>query len=168
MSRLNDRTGMKTPRQAFRAPLALAIILAAFASPGAPTNAPVVVEIPKAVIERKSVFRTDSKTAHDPFFPNSTRRGASSNAAKTVAPPTEIPQARPADLLALKGIAGPASRRLALVNNQLLSVGEEAYIATSSGPIKVKCVEISEDSVDLVLTINDEQQNKKLRLREGP
>jgi hypothetical protein len=153
----------------------LALVFAALAAGGGQTNAPVkppanapasvAVEIPKAVLERKSVFHADSKTARDPFFPNSARRGASKLASVPAVAP-ETPKAKPVDLLELKGIAGPPSRRFALVNGQLLSVGEEAYVSTSAGSIKVKCVEISENSV--VLTINDEQQKKELRLREGP
>ena len=56
------------------------------------------------------------------------------------------------DGIKLKGIAGPASRRLALVNEQTLAQGEQAGVKTAARTVRLRCVEISDSSaiVELV------------------
>ena len=53
--------------------------------------------------------------------------------------------------LALKGISGAAGDRLALINNQTLSVGETAKVKVRDARVDVTCKEIREDSVLIVV-----------------
>ena len=122
------------------------------------------VALPKAVLERRSQFDPKSKTARDPFFPESTRSGAKpSPATNAVVAAPVIRMGNPEDLLVLKGISGSADRRFALINSQILSAGEEAYVRTDAGLAKVKCLQISDNAV--VLEVGDKQERKELRLR---
>lgn len=49
--------------------------------------------------------------------------------------------------LELKGISGTKKRRFALLNNQTFMEGETAAVKFGDGTIRVRCVEIKEDSV---------------------
>jgi thioredoxin-related protein len=49
--------------------------------------------------------------------------------------------------LALKGISGPQNRRMVLINNASLMVGEKAKVRTEDKEVVVVCKEIREDSV---------------------
>lgn len=49
--------------------------------------------------------------------------------------------------LKLTGLSGPASRRLAMVNNQTFAPGETARVKLKDGVVKVLCKEIRERSV---------------------
>lgn len=49
--------------------------------------------------------------------------------------------------LALKGISGAANRRMALINNETLMVGETAKVKVQDKRVEVYCKEIREDSV---------------------
>jgi protein disulfide-isomerase len=52
-------------------------------------------------------------------------------------------------------------RKLALINNQTLSVGETAKVRLGDGEVKVRCEEIREKSV--VVTVNGQRQELALR-----
>ena len=67
--------------------------------------------------------------------------------------------------LELRRITGPRQRRQALINDQALSAGETATFHLASGRVKVRCVEIRERSV-LVL-VSGEKQSRELRLIGG-
>jgi thioredoxin-related protein len=67
--------------------------------------------------------------------------------------------------LELRRISGPRQRRQALINEQALSAGETATFHLASGRVKVRCVEIRERSV-LVL-VGSEKQSRELRLSGG-
>jgi hypothetical protein len=123
------------------------------------------VDLPRALLDRLSKFDSESTKSRNPFFPGSKgQKEATLNKPTTpVVPVVIIP---PEDRLVLKGISGPTSGRYALVNDKILTRGEEANIRTSSGPVKVKCLEITDSSV--VLKINDQEKTKELRLRSGP
>lgn len=113
-------------------------------SSAAPTPAaPAVVEITVP----QSVFVDRPDFGRDPFFPKSTRRG-------TVAPTNSVvePVANFSNLM-LKGISVNAERRLAIINNKTFEVGEEGEIRVNGYPIKVKCVEIRDKSV--VIMVNE-------------
>jgi thioredoxin-related protein len=59
------------------------------------------------------------------------------------------PQAAPIryESLALKGISGTKQRRMALINNQTLMVGETASVKVQDRHVEVCCKEIRDDSV---------------------
>jgi hypothetical protein len=102
----------------------------ATASPAlAPTN--VVAEIPRSIF----VVSSATQAVKDPFFPNSTRLGIVTTSK------TNQPVAIAADL-ALKAIFGTPDRPLATINNATFAPGEEREVATSSGKVRVRCVEI--------------------------
>ena len=144
--------------------MALLVLSLTIAICGAQTNS---IGLPKDVLERRSQFVVRAKGARDPFFPDSSRYGEVIKSPKnSVAPTIEVPVGKPEDLLVLKGISGSGNRKFALINGQILSAGEEAYVRTGAGLAKVKCLKISDTSV--VLTVNDEPATKELRLREGP
>jgi hypothetical protein len=65
------------------------------------------------------------------------------------------------DLL-LKGLVGSATHRLAVINNQILEVGETAPVRVAGGVVKVKCVEIG-DSYALVL-VEGETRMQRLEM----
>jgi thioredoxin-related protein len=62
--------------------------------------------------------------------------------------------------LTLKGISGSKDRRMALINNETLMVGETAKIKVKDVRVEVTCNEIREDSV--LITVGGKQQELKL------
>ena len=62
--------------------------------------------------------------------------------------------------LALKGISGSKDRRMALINNETLMVGETAKIKVQDNRVEVCCKEIREDSV--LITIDGKPMELKL------
>ena len=91
------------------------------------------------------------KVGKDPFFPNSHRREPAS-----VAVVQQNVHVDP--VLVLKGIVG----HLAVVNNEILEVGEEAPVRVANGHIRVKCLEIGEDYV--VVKVEGEAEPKRLTM----
>jgi hypothetical protein len=108
----------------------------------------------------QSVFNTPRtpQEGKDPFFPGSTRIFASLT--KTVVPPEKaVPQGE----LFLKGVSGPASHRLAIINNYTFAEGESGEVRTNSGRVHVHCLEIREESV----VIQVAGKRRELHLRNG-
>jgi hypothetical protein len=126
-------------------------------APTAVTNAPAAVrEIPKSVF----IMPTSPQEGKDPFFPKSTRLFTS-----VVFVPT-TPTAKPLPIqldLQLKGISGAADHRLAIIGTRTFEVGEEHEMGTGPGRVRVRCIEIKNDSV--LIQIGDEQ--RVLHLRAG-
>jgi hypothetical protein len=91
----------------------------------------------------------------DPFFPDSHRRDP--------APPPVVMAAHKAavasDLL-LKGVVSSATHRSAVVNNEILEVGEESDVRTPNGQVHVKCLEIGDDYV--IIQVNGEARSQRL------
>ena len=114
--------------------------------------------VPVEVAPPKSIFEDDLKSGKDPFFPKSARRMEKVPvlAEKPVAPLTQ---------LSLKGITGPANRRLALINNQPIAAGETSFVKIGTGQVKIHCWEIGENHA--VISVEGEPERKELRLREG-
>lgn len=112
------------------------------------------------VASRKSVFE-DKLQYRDPFFPSSKRRQP------VVVSKTDpnIPPPKPVVELVLKGISKSANRKFALINDQTFEVGEENQVKTPNGLVKVKCVEIREDSA--VVITGPDGERKELRLQQG-
>jgi len=87
-----------------------------------------------------SVFIDDPSFGKDPFFPESTRRKVTpTNGSEVVRVPTAS--------LELKGLSGPEHRRLAIINNYTFGVGEEYDIRLDDKSVKVRCLQIRDDSV---------------------
>src|SRR5437016_12077662 len=89
---------------------------------GAETNRPAA-----EVVIPKSVFVSEGDIGKDPFFPNSVRRRPK------VPDDSGKPVIRDfSQLLVLKGITGPAEKRIALINNLTFAKGEEGEV--KAGP----------------------------------
>jgi len=67
--------------------------------------------------------------------------------------------------LELKGIAGPANARLAMINNQTLGAGETGKVKLGDSVVKVKCLEVYDDRA--VVMIEGSNQRRELRMRGG-
>jgi TPR repeat protein len=65
--------------------------------------------------------------------------------------------------LQLKGISGPANRRLAMINNESLLAGESATVKIDGQPLTINCIEIREKSV--VISVKGFSDNKELFLK---
>jgi protein disulfide-isomerase len=78
--------------------------------------------------------------------------------------PGEAPSPPPAySELALRGISGPKDRRLALINNETLGAGESAKVKLGDTLVRVRCLEVREDSV--LIRIEGREQPVELKLR---
>jgi len=95
----------------------------------------------------------------DPFFPTSHRRDP---IPILISSPDKAPT--PMAEVVLKGIVGAANHRLAVINNAILEAGETGTIHVSTGKVRVKCLEIGEDSA--VVQIEGELQPKRLELNK--
>jgi hypothetical protein len=112
------------------------------------------------IIVPKSEFIIPSVAAEgsDPFFPTSSRMLAFQ--AKAV---TDKGATKPASTLmfALKAITASGGRRVASINNRPFEAGEEGEIAFGATRVRLKCLEVREDSA----LIEVEGQTQELRLR---
>jgi hypothetical protein len=106
------------------------------------------VEVPAYLSDfvlAKSEFIEAPSFGKDPFFPNSTRRGARSYN------PIETRPIVPATELTLKGIGGSKNRPVAIINNRTFAVGESAEMRVKGEVVKVRCVEISDKFVKITV-----------------
>jgi hypothetical protein len=96
------------------------------------------VEIPRSTF----VVPASSAEGRDPFFPTLRDRitAASTGEKQTSAKPA-------VDRLALQGISGAGDRRLCVINDRTLAVGDEQEIPIPGGMLRVKCLEINETFV---------------------
>ena len=65
----------------------------------------------------------------------------------------------------MKNISGSAPRRLALINDQTLTVGETAKVMFNGTRLSLTLVEIRDDSV--VIQVEGENEPRTLRLKKG-
>ncbi|HUD48594.1 MAG TPA: hypothetical protein VMR33_17305 [Candidatus Baltobacteraceae bacterium] len=94
----------------------------------------------------------------DPFYPDSHRR-------EPVPPPTVVAHnTTVASDLLLKGIVGSATHRLAVINSEILAVGEESAVRVPNGQVHVRCLEIGDDYV--VIKVDGEARPKRLELNK--
>ena len=108
----------------------------------------------------KSIFDDRLKSGKDPFFPNSTRGPKPELIpVQDNTPRVIVPQ------LTLKGTAGPASKRFALINDKTFAVGETQVVKFPGGQVKVTCVDIAEDDA-VTITIEGQAEKKILRLKK--
>lgn len=111
------------------------------------------IEIPKSEFVIPSV----PGEGRDPFFPDSTR------VALTQKPAADKPGTKVAApvLFSLKAITASGGRRVASINNRPFEAGEEGEIAFGTSRVRVRCIEVREDSV----IIDVDGQTQELRLR---
>jgi hypothetical protein len=153
-------------------PLAAVLLCLAFAAHAAEThgNSPAKSSpqahgttnaAPLQVESAKSVFVVPHTPTQgkDPFFPLSTR--LFSTAVITQQQTNKVVSV-PIDLQ-LRGISGPSDHRLAIINTSTFETGEERDLRTRAGRVRVRCVEISEDSV----VVQTGGERRVLRLRPG-
>jgi hypothetical protein len=143
--------------------LAFALSVAAVCTASAPPqnmSAPAAKEPQAAQTNNvpESVFLIPSNRSEgrDPFFPHSTRPLSGAVVAKATAPVAPIN-------LELKALFGTPDRRMAMINNRNFEIGEEQEIPTPGGRVRVRCLEIHEDSV----VIEASGVRRILRLRTG-
>ena len=94
----------------------------------------------------------------DPFFPRSNRPyfGTPVPVAPTNPEPVTV-----AVELRLKAISGSPEHRLALINNHTFEAGEEGEVATTTGRMRIRCLEITQDSA--VVQVGAERRELHLR-----
>jgi hypothetical protein len=99
----------------------------------APNNAPITL----------SVFTMPNSPSdgRDPFYPDSTR------IYKSTVAKTNQPSVASTSFLILKILSGPPGHRLATINTTTFGTGEEADVATAMGRVRVRCLEIRDESV---------------------
>jgi hypothetical protein len=108
-------------------------------------------------IQSVFILPHNAQEGRDPFYPKSTRPYTSgapiivSNAAPIISSVE----------LKLKALSGEKDRRLALVNNHTFEAGEEAEVTTSSGRMRIRCLEIRPDSV--VVQVGPERRELRLK-----
>jgi hypothetical protein len=112
-------------------------------------------EIPRSIF----VVPRNPPEGKDPFFPMSMR-------------PYNIPQvilpvptnATPVPIvldIKLKGIAGSPEKPLALINNATFEVGEEGDVVTTTGRVRIKCLQIKGE----VVLIQVGTERRELRMK---
>jgi hypothetical protein len=94
----------------------------------------------------------------DPFFPRSKRpyQGTILPIVATTLEPVTV-----AVDLKLKAISGLPEHRLALINNHTFEAGEEGEVVTTTGRMRIRCLEITQDSA--VVQVGAERRELHLR-----
>ena len=125
-----------------------------------PPTIPHVDEIPS----NQSTFIDDPKFAKDPFFPKSERWKP-----KVVVAVTAIPDAsffaQALNSVVLKGISGGRNKRLALINNRTVGIGETVEIKFNNQLVRMRCIEIRDKSV--LLGVDGSPDTKEIHLRSS-
>lgn len=94
----------------------------------------------------------------DPFFPRSKRPYFGTLLPVTQTNPEPVAVAVE---LKLKAISGLPEHRLALINNHTFEAGEEGEIITNNGRMRIRCLEITQDSA--VVQVGPERRELHLR-----
>jgi hypothetical protein len=123
---------------------ALILALSAAAAPPAKTAAaaapPVKTAAPAAAPRSAFVIPANPKEGRDPFNPASLRPYEKAQVAAQ-------PRMVEISSLVLKGVSGPPDNRLAIINNRTFAIGDEQDLITTQGRIRIRCVEISNNTV---------------------
>ena len=124
---------------------------AASSTNGAPKETPV----PKSVF----VMPKDKDQGVDPFFPKS--HYPYTGPVVPIVIPTNTPEPVRVEVdLKLKAISGLPEHRLALINNHTFEAGEEGEIITNKGRMRIRCLEIHQDSA--VVQVGSERRELRL------
>ena len=141
----------------------MAVGLFALAMAAAPdvslaATAPATVESPAAA--PKAVFNSQPSFGKDPFFPTSKRR---IRVAVVDRGGPQVQKSGVPDWVVLKGFSVQKDRKLVIINNYTVEVGEEFTLKANGQPRKFKIIEIKDNSV-----INEcDGITKELQLRPG-
>lgn len=113
------------------------------------------------VASNQSTFTDDAKFGKDPFFPKSIRR-----VPKVITPePKSMAIPDILNAIRLTGISGGRNKRLAMLNNRTVGVGEVTDFRFNNQTFKVRCLEIRERSV--LLGVEGSPETKEVHLRSG-
>jgi len=93
----------------------------------------------------------------DPFFPNSHRRDQKVEAVAVANVPV-------APTLVLKAVIRGSHHSQAVINNEILEVGEEQPVRVPNGKVKVKCLEIGKNYA--VIQVEGESEPKRLTMEK--
>ena len=145
--------------------LSFSLLLLALSPVGGRAAQPAAMPHLDEVASTKSVFVDDVNFGKDPFFPASKRR-----VPVVAVPATNVVQdagffSQVFASVVLRGISGLPTKRLALLNNRTVEVGEETEIKYNNQSFRVKCLEIREKSV--LLGVDGSKETKEIRLRSG-
>jgi hypothetical protein len=94
----------------------------------------------------------------DPFFPRSNRPYYGTPLPLVATNPEPVAVAVD---LRLKAISGLPEHRLALINNHTFEAGEEGEVVTTTGRMRIRCLEITQDSA--VVQVGSERRELHLR-----
>jgi len=144
-------------------PLIIALFLLALASVRAAQ--PVVMPHLDEINTTNSVFLDDPNFGRDPFFPLSTRHKPVIVAPPTKSIPVEEIFGQVLESVPLKGISGVPTKRLALLGNRTVGIGEEVQHRFNGRTYRVRCLEIHDNSV--LLGVDGSKETKEIRLRSG-
>ena len=84
-----------------------------------------------------------------------------------VIPPPPAPVQAPEELI-LRSLVGTGNRRLALINDATLAVGEEGRVHVGASVVRVRCLEIREDAVVVQVEGEPAKRELKLHLSDQP
>jgi hypothetical protein len=142
--------------------LGLCLAATAAAAEAKPAAAPAAGKVHPllGVALPESQFINEANTGKDPFFPDSNRRLPRAPVL-TKAVVTEVNRA---NLLTLRGISGPATRRIALINNLTFVAGEEGTVRTGSGLLKIRVVSVGDKTASVF--IDGDSQPRELILND--
>ena len=107
----------------------------------------------------QSVFNSQPGFGKDPFFPKSSRLIS----AVPVRVDPALLNAGVPDFIVLKGLSVVNQRKLAIINNHTVAPGEEFNLKVNGRLLKLKCIEIKDNSV--IIDFNG--STKELQLRSG-
>ena len=99
---------------------------------------PSVTSTASAVPRSVFVMPTADGQGRDPFFPDASLQLAPAGPA--------VPEARTVELN-LQGFSGEGSNRIAIINEQNFSAGDQAFVSTGGGRVIVHCIELKTNSV---------------------
>ena len=112
---------------------------------------------PREFAPPKSVFIDDPQSGKDPFFPGSTRRVTKiEGRANSITDPHNLP-------LTVKLIVIGQSKKLAQINNRNFEPGEQAEVLAGGQKIKLRCLEIRQQSV--LVSVEGVSESREILLR---
>jgi len=124
----------------------IAIVTLGRAAQTRPAPAPATPPVTQELQFVKSVFVATPGPGFgtDPFFPKTTRF-------HHVRPTTTTETPGPVSFLKLNGISGTKNHRLAIINYKTFEAGEEGEIKINGVSFRVKCGEIRDDGVSVLV-----------------
>ena len=143
----------------WKSTLAILLLWRAVASPNAQpqsntTATATTTNAPQSVF----VMPKGRQDGVDPFFPRSNRPYFGTPLPMVAPTPEPVTVAVE---LRLKAISGLPEHRLALINNHTFEAGEEGEVVTTTGRMRIRCLEITQDSA--VVQVGGERRELHLR-----